>query len=176
VALTRAEDRLVVCGWEPSKPARDECWYSLVRAGFEALGAEEMPFGDWGTALRLESPQRDEPGRAAAVEAGPAAPLPAWAGVSPDWRAAPPPPEPARPEPLAPSRPDGAGLGPVPHAVSPLAGVPGEKRFQRGQLIHSLLQHLPALPPAERPAAARAWLDRPGQWLGREAVDAIADE
>ncbi|HST76073.1 MAG TPA: PD-(D/E)XK nuclease family protein, partial [Acetobacteraceae bacterium] len=84
--------------------------------------------------------------------------------------------EPARPEPLAPSRPDGAGLGPVPHAISPLAGGPGDKRFQRGQLIHALLQHLPVLSPAERPAAARAWLDRPGHGLAAEAVDAIAEE
>jgi ATP-dependent helicase/nuclease subunit A len=176
VALTRAEDRLVVCGWEPSKAARDECWYNLVRAGFDGLGAEEVPFGEWGTALRLASPQRDAPERGAAVETGPAAPMPPWAGASPDWRAAPPPPEPARPEPLAPSRPEGAGLGPVPHAVSPLAGMAGEKRFQRGKLIHALLQHLPVLSPADRPAAARAWLDRPGQGLAGEAVDAIADE
>ncbi|MBN9562979.1 MAG: double-strand break repair helicase AddA [Alphaproteobacteria bacterium] len=176
VALTRAEDRLVVCGWEPSKPARDDCWYALVRGGFDGLGAEEVPFGEWGTALRLESPQRDAPERAAAVETGPAAPLPAWAGASPDWRPAPPPPEPARPEPLAPSRPEGAGLGPVPHAVSPLTGMAGEKRFQRGKLIHALLQHLPSLPAADRPAAARAWLDRPGQGLTREAVEAIAAE
>ena len=54
--------------------------------------------------------------------------LPSWAGASPDWRAVPPPPEPARPEPLAPSRPDGAGLGPVPHAVSPLAAGSQGKR------------------------------------------------
>ncbi len=177
VALTRAEDRLVVCGWEPSKPPRDECWYSLVRAGFEALGAEETPFGEWGTALRLESPQRDEPERARAAETGSASPLPVWAGASRDWQPAPPPPEPTRPEPLAPSRPDGAGLGPVPHAISPLAMAAGGKnRFQRGQLIHALLQHLPALPPAERPAAARAWLDRPGHGLAPEAVEAIAEE
>jgi ATP-dependent helicase/nuclease subunit A len=176
VALTRAEDRLVVCGWEPSKPAPDTCWYNLVRAGSDGFGAEAVPFGEWGTALRFASPQRDAVERAAAVETGPAAPLPAWAGGSPDWRAAPPPPEPARPEPLAPSRPEGAGLGPVPHAVSPLTGMAGEKRFQRGKLIHALLQHLPALPPADRPAAARAWLDRPGQGLAPDAVSAIADE
>jgi ATP-dependent helicase/nuclease subunit A len=30
VALTRAEDRLIVCGWEPKRGAHDNCWYSLV--------------------------------------------------------------------------------------------------------------------------------------------------
>ena len=30
VALTRAEDRLIVCGWEPKRGAHDDCWYAMV--------------------------------------------------------------------------------------------------------------------------------------------------
>ena len=40
VALTRAEDRLLVCGWHTRTAPKDECWHSLVARGFEALGAE----------------------------------------------------------------------------------------------------------------------------------------
>ncbi|MES0870070.1 double-strand break repair helicase AddA [Pseudovibrio sp. SCP19] len=33
VALTRAKDRLVVCGWSPKRGPHDECWYTLTRNG-----------------------------------------------------------------------------------------------------------------------------------------------
>ena len=39
VALTRAEDRLLICGWEPRKGVPEACWYSLLRPAFAALGA-----------------------------------------------------------------------------------------------------------------------------------------
>jgi ATP-dependent helicase/nuclease subunit A len=164
VALTRAEDRLVVCGWQTRRTLPDTCWHRLVERGFTAMTPERVPFGEWGEALRHHSPQEipaDRRQSSAAAAPGPA--LPAWAGRAPDWRPLPPPPEPARPEPLAPSRPDGADLGPVPAATSPLAerGVKPD-RFRRGQMLHALLQHLPNLPEAARAEAARAWLDRLG--------------
>ena len=34
VALTRAEDRLVVCGWQTRRALDDACWYRLVEQGF----------------------------------------------------------------------------------------------------------------------------------------------
>ena len=53
-----------------------------------------------------------------------------------------------RPDRLAPSRPENAELGPVPASASPLAARDAVgNRFRRGLLIHSLLQHLPDLPP-----------------------------
>ena len=176
VALTRAEDRLVICGWSPKREPGETCWYSLARAGFMALGAAETPFNEWGPMLRLTSPQTERPGSAERADAEPGGPLPQWAGAPPQWAPAPPPPEPARPEPLAPSRPEGTAFGPVPHAPSPLAAGTGEQRFQRGQLIHALLQHLPALPRHDRAAAARSWLRRPGHGLDPAIADAIAAE
>ncbi|HJS86863.1 MAG TPA: double-strand break repair helicase AddA, partial [Acetobacteraceae bacterium] len=81
VALTRAEDRLVVCGWEPSKDVPPESWYALVREGFAALGAEpaECPFWQ-GQALRYRREQTAPPDRVDRIaEAEAALPLPAWA-------------------------------------------------------------------------------------------------
>lgn len=176
VALTRAEDRLVVCGWAPRNDPPDTCWYQLVRAGFAALGAEEVPFNDWGPVLRFDSPQTNPPEPDRAAEAQPVAPAPAWMGAAPLWRPAPPPAEPDRPVPLAPSRPEGAGFGPVPHALSPLGTRNSEQRFQRGRMIHALLQHLPALPETEREAAAHAWLARAGQGLPNAEANAVAAE
>ena len=215
VALTRAEDRLVVCGWQTRRTLDDACWYSIVSRGFERLGlpaaekaapippagdkaapiapaggtaapipplalaTERSDFAAWpGTVVALGTPQRAAPDRPPASAAAiPPQALPAWVGNHPHWQAAPPPPEPARPVALAPSRPEGAELGPVPAAASPLADrdAPGN-RFRRGQLIHALLQHLPSVPPAERDAAARRWLGRPGQGVPPEAVEEVIAE
>jgi ATP-dependent helicase/nuclease subunit A len=162
VALTRAEDRLVVCGWQPKRALPEGSWYQLVARGFARLNAGEalsrLPWD--GTVLRHACPQTRPP-VPDAVPGGAAlpAPLPAWAGQAPGWVPMPPPREETPPTPLAPSRPEGAGMGPVPQAASPLAArEAAAERFRRGQLVHALLQHLPALPAAQRRAAARRYL------------------
>ncbi len=151
VALTRARDRLVICGATPGKP-QPQSWYAMIRRGLERAGARPLAH-PWGEGLCLESPQLAAPDTADAVRHAAAVALPAWLGRAPDWRHAPPPPEPRRPVPLAPSRPEGIEQGPVPAARSPLAG--GGKRYARGRLIHALLQRLPELPEPEREGAAR---------------------
>ncbi|NPD68515.1 double-strand break repair helicase AddA [Lichenicola cladoniae] len=174
VALTRAADRLVVCGWEPGRktPAKlpPTCWYELCRQGFETAEASAEPFGlGWpGDRLLLEQRAAVEPVRRNPVIVPPPAPsLPAWMGRAPLWHPLPPPVEPALPRPLAPSRPDDVGLGPVPELRSPLdaGNDPVERRtgaradaFRRGRLVHALLQHLPGLDPSNRDAAARRFL------------------
>ena len=178
VALTRAEDRLVVCGWQPSRTLPDNSWYSMVTRGFSKLPAQAEEFAAWeGEWLRLSSPQIAAPRESERTEAGAVAALPDWIGRAPDWQPRPVPAEPARPGHLAPSRPEGAGLGQVPGAASPLGERDTEgRRFRRGQLVHALLQHLPAIAPADRPLAARAWLDRPGNALAAGTAGEIAAE
>ena len=180
VALTRAEDRLVVCGWQPKRALAPECWYEQVRAGFLALpDATVEPFGLWEGELLVHATAQT-----AGHELRPAAatppvprPLPAWAGTAPDWRPTAPPEEPALPIHLAPSRPESAALGEVPGAASPLADRDATgQRFRRGHLLHALLQHLPALPAEARTAAALRWLDRPGQGLGPGTAPGLATE
>ncbi len=180
VALTRAEDRLVVCGWQSRKAPAETCWYRLVERGFRALAAPAVPFGKslgepWAeTAWRHASQQRAAPVIEPAAAAAAAVVLPAWVGAAPDWRALAAPPESDPPLPLAPSRPADAALGPVPHAASPLAERDtAGRRFRRGRLVHALLQHLPALPRPERAAAARRFLDRAGHALGAGEVAAV---
>ncbi len=177
VALTRAQDRLIVCGWQTKKPA-DTCWYELVRRGFDQIETERVPFVTWdGDRVWHETPQRAAPERAGPAAGVATAPLPVWAGAALHWRPAPPPLEPALPAPLAPSRPDQATLGTVPAAASPLArrDATGE-RFRRGQLAHALLQHLPSLPPGERAHAAHRYLRRSGLGLAAPEADALAAE
>ncbi len=71
VALTRAEDRLVICGWQTRRSLDDACWYRLIERGFEGLPAEREAFGVWeGELRRHATPQRAEPDRGTVEEAG----------------------------------------------------------------------------------------------------------
>ena len=160
VAMTRAEDRLYVCGWENKKGRAQGCWYDLVAGPLREKvrekareKAKEQGEGitteEGETLWRLSSEQTAPPKESQAAPMGPPPPpLPAWA-------AAPPPPEPKPVRPLAPSRP----AGDEPAVASPLADG-GAARFRRGRLIHRLLESLPDLPPGIRPAAMRDYLSR----------------
>ncbi len=188
VAMTRAEDRLIVCGWE-SGLARGSVpsWHDLIARGFERLQAETVESaavegaqvdnaGAWPPSRRLLSaPQRRRPPPAQAKTNDLAAAVPLWMGQSPDWRALPPPTEPPRPRPLAPSRPDDAAFGPVPPADSPLKTLaPRAARFSRGTLIHQLLQHLPDLPEETRRPSAAAFLRQATAGLDPAEADSVA--
>ena len=163
VAMTRASDRLYVCGFEGTRKRPDTCWYDLIH---DALAGEmqDVLLPDGSKALRMETPQtsppKAEPGAERAEEAGP---LPAWA-------ATPPVAEPEVPMPLAPSRPGGE----EPPAASPLLG--DGLAVRRGRAIHRLLELLPALEPAARKAAAQKYLARPVHGFDVLTQDKIAEE
>ena len=170
VALTRAEDRLYVCGWltKGKAEAAEGSWYALTAA---ALRADSLatPFqftGPWaGDGVRLSEPQTVPAETTAAAASRPElAPLPPWA-------AAPAPPEPEPSRPLTPSRPDED----EPAVRSPLGSDDG-RRFRRGLLLHRLFETLPDLSPEVRPAAARRFLARPGHGLDAATCEAMAAE
>ena len=165
VAMTRARDRLIVCGpqWR-SAEAPNVSWRAAVHEALEQLGAEkvETPFGE---GLRLGKPQIAD---AQASTPQDHVTLPAWART--------PVPGAARIEIAAPSRL---------HRIDPALFSPrgeGQKRFRRGRLIHGLLERLPELAPDKREAAALAWLTRQGaeeteaDQFTREALSVINDK
>ncbi len=175
VALTRAQDRLYVCGWETQRPAREAPpWHALCHAGWSA-GATPFRFDSrpligardgWsGDALRLSAAQTGPPSRDHKLTATrPVGPMPGWVLT-------PPPPEPSPPKPLLPSRPNGL----EPATLSPLAAS-GRDRFKRGLLVHRLLQSLPELPESERAAAARRFLALPLHGLDEDTQAEICVE
>lgn len=158
VALTRARDRLYVCGYLGSRDAekgpQQGCWYDLVAAGFDRLApvsAIPLPWGD--EARRYET----NPDSRAGSEPAAAAAKPF---AAPDWLRQPAPPEPVPPRPLSPSQPSRVDPAPLsPTAADRLAGL------VRGRLIHRLLQTLPDLPESERSSAAARFLAHPGHGL-----------
>lgn len=179
VALTRAEDRLYVCGWETKRTAPAGNWYALVQDALQRLAdggdAEAVDFdfsaeiGAEGWAGRGWRLTRTQAAPVAAEEksrpvVGQAEPLPAWA-------ARPAPAEPAPPQPLAPSRPADS----EPPSRSPL-GPDAGRRFRRGLLIHRLLQSLPELAPDARAAAASTFLASPLHDLSPDQQEEILAE
>ncbi|MDX2234709.1 MAG: double-strand break repair helicase AddA [Hyphomonadaceae bacterium] len=167
VAMTRARDRLIVCGptrGNSNEGAAADSWWGAVRDGMARAGATpcETPFGE-GLALGAASRVRGA-GASKAV----AAALPAWARTPAPLDGAP-------SASLAPSRLTG-GDGPV---LSPRRSSQG--RFRRGALIHGLLQRLPDVPPPRRREAAARWLkaraveEAEAAALIDEALGVIAD-
>ena len=148
VAMTRAEDRLYVCGWQGRDKVPEDCWYALVRRGMESLaGAETLTMASGAAGLVYAEPQTAPPGPRA--EPPPAQPAPP---PLPPALVVPPAAEPPAPRPLAPSR---ALPEQAPH--SPIDDTGRQARL-RGIAAHTLLEHLPGLAPAKRPAAARRLL------------------
>lgn len=175
VALTRAEDELIICGARPKKTPSESCWYEAVRRGFDRL---EIPEDADGRRV-FASPQTLAPDRETAFAAvAVAAPMPGWAGSAPLWRAVPAAVETTRPEPLAPSRntEDEAKRAVT---ASPLGVGTARLRQARaaalakGRMVHALLQHLPDLPAALRAGAAETYLSHAGAELHAAEREAI---
>ncbi|GBR02819.1 double-strand break repair helicase AddA [Acetobacter oeni] len=182
VALTRASDRLIICGWEPRKLS-EESWYSRCVDGFAKAGAQSEDFaGGWSGERLVIAEHTQASAHSTAPSPSPVPPpLPAWMGQAPDWTPVPPPAEPALARPLSPSRPDDTVLGERPATRSPLdlaALTPSAAReaaFRRGTLIHALLQFLPDRAKEDRTNVAYNWLLRPGNGLDeQEAARLVA--
>lgn len=178
VALTRASDALIICGWEGKRAPPEDCWYHLCRAGFRAVAADAVPFdGPWeGECLVIEEAVPPGPGVAETKGVSePVVSLPPEFGAAPSWRSLPVAPEPALARPLSPSRPDAATFGLEPSARSPLDVIRGvrvdhrARALRRGTIVHRLLQLLPTWPVEGRELRAHDWLHQHG-----EAQDATA--
>lgn len=187
VAMTRAEDRLIVCGAAQrsnQKEINENSWYSLISSGMKTLqSAEEFDFieehrwvaaqdggedSTWlGTAMRLETQQTETAEKRSQEQRDSIQPvdaLPIWATTEPD-------PEPVPTKPLIPSRPE----VPEPAMRSPFDGT-DTTRFQRGLLIHRLLQTLPDLSESRWESAAHRFLARPTHDLPVALQNEIAAE
>jgi ATP-dependent helicase/nuclease subunit A len=178
VAMTRAEDRLYIAGYGTRQTAPAGAWRNLIERGLDGFaepfafdshagGLEDQADLAWtGEGLRLENPQTSLPDRKRRenAQAAKVPDLPVWADTPATA-------EPEPPRPLAPSRP----TMPDPAPRSPL-GADSGVAFQRGLLVHRLLQTLPDVAPDARERAALAFLSRPVHGLDDERIDALMAE
>jgi ATP-dependent helicase/nuclease subunit A len=174
VAMTRAEDRLIVCGWRGQRAVPETCWHTLIRDAL-APQAEE-----WADPFLSQSGETAE-GPVLVLANAQTAPVEASTNAGtgerpppslPDWAEAAAEAEPVPPRPLAPSRPEGE----EPPVRSPLAEADGKPRWQRGKLIHRLLQTMPDMARSERSRAMLRFLSRPAWGLETRERLAIANE
>jgi ATP-dependent helicase/nuclease subunit A len=152
VALTRAQDRLIVCGAERgnTKEGHEKTsWYRVCEGAMQRLAAsgrvEDIRDGEraiqrFGAAPELLI--------AATVSARSATALPAWLTrpVNLEFKG----------RLLSPSRLTAAGEPPV---ISPF-GAGRAERLRRGSLIHLMFEVLPGLPQKSRRRAAEAFLKK----------------
>jgi ATP-dependent helicase/nuclease subunit A len=149
VALTRARDRLILCGSMAKGEPKPESWYGMARDGLMPHLAD-APHPDGGESPILRFRLSEEAASGSADEDR-AAPEPA-APVLPEWltRAAPAAPEPQRP--VAPS--DIAENRRGQDSLRQDSLRHDSVRIAAGNLAHRLLQHLPNVPEAARAQTA----------------------
>jgi ATP-dependent helicase/nuclease subunit A len=155
VAMTRAADRLIVCGAEGVRGPPPGCWYDLVRGPLSA--AQEPPLveeqDDGETVWRYRKP-------ATAETAPPSPAKPETKSerlVLPPWLRQPAPAEPPRPIMVSPSSAFDEEIGSTFESTSSSA-ADRQKALARGRLVHRLMQSLPDIPPDRRDAAAKHYL------------------
>jgi len=171
VALTRAESRLLVCGFESHGKVDDNSWHRRIQnalQGMDGVAPIETPFGE-GLRFGVQAAMPDETPQQAPGGNVQGTTLPAWAKTIA---------KPSKPavQFLSPSNlaiPDGADDLAQP-VRSPLSRADDKHRFRRGNLIHKLLEILPQIPLAKRQDTALSYLQKQG--LEADAAQALSTE
>jgi len=173
VAMTRAEERIYICGYHGSRAPSAACWHNMIHGALAARAVEAAaPWGEE-TILRIgEGALLDRPAEAAA---------PAQRIVAPAWLSQPAPIEAPPAPPIRPSR----ALASADRFDDEASPQFEARRFAllEGSLSHALLQYLPEIAPDLRAAAATRYLDRRGgelaaadrQRIARDVLALMAD-
>jgi ATP-dependent helicase/nuclease subunit A len=147
VAMTRAEERLIIAGsLTPSAAKRgvpEQSWHAVIERAMRGLGADALPGGE----LRF--------GDAEQMRVKPVA-VSVTTIARPDWLDRDAPQEARPPRPLAPSA---IGQDDTPQ---PPPGAAMVTAAERGRLLHALFERLPALLPEQRRGAGLQWLANTG--------------
>ncbi len=155
VAMTRAEEQLVVCGTLGARAkgaVPEESWFKAVENGLMALESELVADPDWISLRRYEGEHRVESNVTRSrpkkkERCDQQSDLPGWAReVAPE--------EARPPRPLAPS-----ALS-TDDASSPPLTIADRSAAERGKILHSLFQRLPDIGADERANAADSWLHK----------------
>jgi ATP-dependent helicase/nuclease subunit A len=165
VAMTRAAERLVVCGTQGKNKIPDGCWYQLVEDALKQDSrSEAAEFGD-GDVLRYR--KGDAP---ASVAEKAKVPAPAKTAALPEWLSRKVPSDIAAPRTITPSSVE------EDDAARPFAPAGNAQALLRGTLVHRLMQSLPDIAPERRAKAAQEYLARRGKELDPEQRRRIAEQ
>ena len=171
VAMTRAAERLIVCGYQGKRRSPQGCWYQLIHDGLAGMPGFTQ-IGD-GEDRRWRYAKVEPPDEAFAT-AGPIATAPEL--ELPPWLTAPAPIEPPRPVVFAPSESD-ADAEDHPATAAPRPAPRRGTRKQAvtlGRLVHRLMQSLPDVAPERRREAAHSFLHHADASLDAEERERLA--
>jgi len=168
VAMTRAADRLIVCGADGKQKRPAGCWYDLIHGAIEPLvdDGDKSENGD----IFLGPAPAAAPARPARPGQMPASPREAEAPV---WLREHAPIVAPLPVPLSPSTAFDDAIGRVASAAD---AANRQKALERGRLVHRLMQSLPDIPRERRKDAAMRYLKRCGEKFGDSEQAEIAHQ
>ncbi|MEP7129552.1 MAG: double-strand break repair helicase AddA [Sphingomicrobium sp.] len=148
VGMTRASERLVIAGIEPTRGVPENSWHKRVERALASLGAEAEADERWTAVQRYRGTILPRAVRPKAARF-------ALAAVAiPDWVRAVAPAEPRPPRPLAPSQLAESGEPAPPPSPQSRAAA------RRGTLIHQMIERLADVEPEARRERALQWLER----------------
>lgn len=161
VALTRAEERLCICGYRQKAEPNDDCWYEVCRSSLGKIAAEdEHKQLCYEVSQQAEVKKQEEKKDVAAAVF-----VPAWIGCPAED-------EGPLAKPLTPSRQEEDEEMPL---ISPI-GESGKNSYRRGRLIHKLLQFLPETRSADRKALIREFLLKNTAEISEKEIARVSEE
>jgi len=163
VAMTRAADRLIVCGATGQRQRPPECWYDLIRGALEPIATPEVCQDGAQPILRLQKGEAAQMTMDLRAAEAAAVTRPAWL-----TRAAPTDPASVT------ITPSDAAERPARSPASIAAREGRQRALARGILVHRLLQSLPDVPAEHRGTAARRYLERAGSDFAPVEREALA--
>ncbi len=151
VAITRAEERLVMAGALGKRAkgvAAPESWYSSILVGMESLGCEWQAELPWGRVMRYRGAETPKAKSAASQKLPPAefTDLPPWLRVDAPEEIRP-------PKPLVPSHIDSDDYGDAPATAAMRVAT------EKGRLIHALFERLASQDIEKFDQRALSWLE-----------------
>ena len=171
VGMTRAADRLIVCGCQGKRKPPEGCWHDLVVRGLSGEPGvsehiSEEHDGPIHVYRKVEAPPLPTESDLLVSEPTPEQPewlrRPLQSATASDQVA-----------PISPSQ--AVETGDMPPRRAP-TGAAREAALLRGRLVHRLLQSLPDLAPGQRAEAARGFLARNGGTLSESERARIVNE
>jgi ATP-dependent helicase/nuclease subunit A len=168
VAMTRAAERLIICGTEGVNKKPEGCWYDLV---FDALSpaATEEPADDGdGTVWRYQksAPDAEKPALPSMPSASPV--------ILPDWLLR----DASRemPQSIMVSPSSAYDEQRVEHPLPESGKTERSSALARGRLVHRLMQSLPDIAPERRMKAATDYLARAAKEFTAEQCEIVAKQ
>jgi len=164
VAMTRAAERLIVCGARGSTKIPDGCWYQLVTDALRVQSSPEPADDGRGEVLRYRKDKAAPTQQATPAEknAAETIALPPWLQTDAPHRQ-------TAIRTVTPSGTEDSATRPTPRVSDGLA-------LLRGLLVHRLLQSLPDIPAERRRKAAQDYLARAGSKLAADDQAKITEQ